>query len=204
MLDERFDAAWSYARRAHTGQARKGTAIPYLAHPMAVASLVLDYGGDEDQAIAALLHDVVEDCAPLANGVAHAEAIGTAFGPRVASIVLGCTDGSITDKAVERTANTAEDRRAGWYARKRACLAHLADASDDVLLVSACDKLHHARAIRVDLVRLGNVLFERFNAGRDVALWYYRELANRFAQRGYRVAGELDREVGEIERLAAG
>ncbi|MGH8190702.1 MAG: HD domain-containing protein [Rhodanobacteraceae bacterium] len=204
MLSERLEAALSYARRAHAGQVRKGTAIPYIAHPMAVASLVLDHGGDEDQAIAALLHDVVEDCEPFADGVPHAVTIESRFGPRVATIVLACTDGTIESKAAERSAEGAEDRRAGWYARKRAYLQHLATASEDALLVSACDKLHNARAIRADLARIGPAVFERFNAGREGVLWHYRELANQFAMRGCPAAGELDREVGEIERLAAG
>ena len=200
-LNDRFDRAVSYARRAHGGQVRKGTPIPYVAHPLAVASLVLDHGGDEDQAIAALLHDVVEDCAPFENGVPHAQAIREQFGERVARIVLACTDGTIEDKAAERAQQSASERLAGWRRRKQAYLEHLAHADEDTRLVSACDKLHNARAIRADLARLGNVLFERFNAGRDGTLWYYRALADRFAELGSPVAGELDREVGEIERL---
>lgn len=205
MLSERLDQALAYARRAHGEQVRKGTRIPYIAHPMAVAALVLRHGGDEDQAIAALLHDVVEDCAPFADGVAHADAIDREFGARVAAIVLACTDADadVAAKAAERGQASPEQRREGWYARKRAYLAHLATATDDVRLVSACDKLHNAGAIRADLARLGNAMFDRFNAGRDGTLWYYRQLANRFAECGSPVAGELDREVGEIERLAA-
>lgn len=204
MLSERFEAAVGYARRAHAEQLRKGTSIPYLAHPLAVAALVLRYGGDEGQAIGALLHDVVEDCAPFADGVPQAQGIARAFGPRVAAIVLACTDASAAAKAGERAHESAEQKRAAWYARKRAYLAHLATASDDALLVSACDKLHNARAIRLDLARLGGSLFGRFNAGREGTLWYYRALVGCFADRGSAVAGELDREVGEIERLAAG
>lgn len=203
MLSERLDAALAYARRAHAGQVRKGTTIPYIAHPVAVAALVLEHGGDEDQAIAALLHDVVEDCAPFDGDVPHAEGIRRAFGERVVAMVLACTDASVDDKSAERGAESPDARRERWYARKRAYLAHLADTSEDALLVSACDKLHNARAIRSDLAQLGNVLFGRFNAGRDGTLWYYRALAARFAERGSAVAGELDREVGEIERLAA-
>ncbi len=203
MLGERFDRAVTYARRAHGGQLRKGTTIPYIAHPLAVASLVLDHGGDEDQAIAALLHDVVEDCAPFDDGVPHAQAIQREFGKRVAGIVLACTDGSRESKVEERAQQTFEARREQWYARKRAYLAHLDQADRDALLVSACDKLHNARAIRADVARTGDAVFARFNAGRDGTLWYYRQLANRFAELGSPVAGELDREVGEIERLTA-
>jgi (p)ppGpp synthase/HD superfamily hydrolase len=148
------------------------------------------------------LHDVVEDCEPFADGVPHAQAIGREFGARVAAMVLACTDASVDDKAAERGVDSPEAKRDGWYRRKRAYLAHLPDAGD-ALLVSACDKLHNARAIRMDLAQLGGVLFERFNAGREGTLWYYRELAMRFAELGSPVAGELDREVGEIERLAA-
>lgn len=202
MLSERLDAALAYARRAHAGQVRKGTTIPYIAHPMAVAALVLTRGGDEDQAIAALLHDVVEDCKPFADGVPHAQAIEREFGARVAAMVLACTDASVDDKAAERAAESPEQKRERWYQRKRAYLVHLPDAGD-ALLVSACDKLHNARAIRIDLAQLGGALFERFNAGREGTLWYYRQLATTFAGLGSPVAGELDREVGEIERLAA-
>ncbi len=203
MLSERLDRALAYARSAHGEQLRKGTRISYIAHPMAVAGLVLTYGGDEDQAIAALLHDVVEDCAPFADGVPHADAIEREFGARVAAIVLSCTDATAAGKSGERGHASAERKLEDWYARKRAYLAHLSGARPDALLVSACDKLHNARSIRVDLARIGKSLFERFNAGRDGTLWYYRELANRFAALGSPVAGELDREVSEIERLAA-
>lgn len=203
MLGHRLDEALEYARRAHGDQVRKGTTIPYIAHPMAVAALVLGYGGDEDQAIAALLHDVVEDCPPGADGVPHAEAIERKFGERVARVVQDCTDGGVEDKAAERAGTTPEQRREGWYARKRRYLAHLAGVGSDTLLVSGCDKLHNARAIRIDLARAGNGVFDRFNAGREGTLWCYRALADRFAELGCPVAGELEREVGEIERMAA-
>ena len=201
MLGHRLDEALEYARRAHGDQVRKATTIPYIAHPM--AALVLGYGGDEDQAIAALLHDVVEDCAPFGDGVPHATAIGHKFGGRVARIVLDCTDGSVEDKAAEGTAATPGQRREGWYARKRRYLGHLAGVGADTLLVSGCDKLHNARAIRIDLARDGGRVFNRFNAGREGILWYYRALADRFAELGTPVAGELNREVCEIERMAA-
>lgn len=203
MLSERLDAALAYARRAHGEQLRKGTRIPYIAHPLVVAGLVLAHGGDEDQAIAALLHDVIEDCAPFDDGVPHAEAIEREFGARVVAMVLACTDASAGDKSTERGHASPEQRLADWYARKRAYLAHLAGARPDALLVSACDKLHNARAIRIDLERIGGALFDRFNAGRAGTLWYYRELADRFTALGSPAAAELECEVGEIERLAA-
>ena len=156
MLSERFTAAVDHARIAHAAQVRKGTTIPYLQHLLGVASLVLEYGGDEDQAIAALLHDAVEDC-----GEAQVALIRERFGERVLAIVLGCTDGSAEGKAAHVDAVA---KRCDWLARKQAYLAHLADAADDVLLVSGCDKLHNARAIVGDLENpaVGPTVFGRF------------------------------------------
>jgi (p)ppGpp synthase/HD superfamily hydrolase len=196
MLSERFTAAVDYARIAHAGQTRKGTAIPYLQHLLAVASLVLEHGGDEDQAIAGLLHDVLEDC-----GEAHAGVIGERFGERVLAIVLGCTDGTAEGKA---GLDDGIARRRDWLRRKQAYLAHLAHASDDMLLVSGCDKLHNARAIVGDLQRpdIGQGVFARFTGGRDGTLTYYRLLADLFTQRGAGMAVALEREVERMYALA--
>lgn len=185
MLTERFTQAVDYAREAHASQTRKGTRVPYIAHLLGVASLVLDYGGDEDQAIAALLHDTIED-----QGEHHAMVIRRQFGDRVADIVLACTDGTLASKAA---AQTPEAKRADWEQRKRRYLAHLADASDAALLVSGCDKLHNARAIVTDLhsPSVGAEVFERFTGKREGTLWYYRELADVFARRCAPMAGEL-------------
>jgi (p)ppGpp synthase/HD superfamily hydrolase len=196
MLSERFTAAVDYVRIAHAGQTRKGTAIPHIQHLLAVASLVLEHGGDEDQAIAGLLHDVVEDC-----GESHAGAIRERFGERVQAIVLGCTDGTAEGKA-----GFDDDgaRRRDWLRRKQAYLNHLAHASDDMLLVSGCDKLHNARAIVGDLERpdVGQGVFARFTGGRDGTLTYYRLLADLFTQRGAVMAGALEREVERMYALA--
>mgnify|MGYP000879238093 CR=1 FL=1 len=164
----KLHAALDYAAEAHQAQSRKGTNIAYLSHLMGVASLVIEHGGDEDQAIAGLLHDVVEDCGPQ-----HEPIVRRRFGNRVADIVLACTDG-VPDESGQKPP---------WLKRKQAYLDHLKhDVSDDALLVSACDKLHNARAIAADAAA-GHPVFERFNAGRDGTLWYYKSLQAVFAER---------------------
>jgi GTP pyrophosphokinase len=157
MSASRFAAALAYAALVHARQRRKGTNIPYISHLMSVSALVMEFGGDEDQAIAGLLHDVLEDC-----GAWHEAVIRAEFGGRVAEIVVACTDG-VPD---------ASGAKPPWRERKQRYLAHLEDASDDVLLVSACDKLHNARAIAADLAA-GHDVFARFKAGREGTLWYY-------------------------------
>lgn len=193
MLSERFTQAVDYAREAHASQTRKGTSIPYLAHLLGVASLVLDYGGDEDQTIAALLHDTIED-----QGAHHEALIRHQFGDRVADIVMACTDGTQEGKA---HATTPEAKRADWLQRKQHYLAHLAEASDDTLLVSGCDKLHNARAIVTDLhdPAVGAAVFERFTGKRDGTLWYHRELVRVFAEKHVRTADALARTVSAME-----
>ncbi len=186
MLTERISEALALAVQAHEKQVRKGTSIPYVAHPMAVASIALEFGADEDQAIAALLHDVLED-----GGPQYGPVIKERFGERVLAIVDGCTDG-VPD---------ASGQKADWGERKRAYLAHLAQASDDVLLVSGSDKLHNARAIVSDLLKIGPDVFNRFTAGRDGTLWYYRSLAQIFEQRRAPMAAILAAEVLQIEQL---
>ena len=187
MLTERISQALALAVEAHQGQKRKGTQIPYVAHPMGVASLALDYGADEDCAIAALLHDVLED-----GGPQFAPRIEQQFGSRVLAIVEGCTDG-LPD---------ADGQKSDWGTRKRAYLAHLEAASTDVLLVSGADKLHNARAIVSDLQRHGPSVFSRFSAGQEGTLWYYRSLAALFERRGAPVARALNSEVAMMLSLA--
>jgi (p)ppGpp synthase/HD superfamily hydrolase len=192
MLSERFMQAVDYAREAHASQTRKDTAIPYLAHLLGVASLVLDYGGDEDQAIAALLHDTIED-----QGAHHQALIRHQFGDRVAGIVLACTDGTQETKA---EAATPEAKRADWEKRKQRYIAHLAQASGDALLVSGCDKLHNARAIVTDLRNpaIGAAVFDRFTGKRDGTLWYYREIARVFSNRKAPMATALSGSVAAM------
>jgi (p)ppGpp synthase/HD superfamily hydrolase len=195
-LTERFARAVDYARTAHAGQVRKGTAIPYITHLLGVAALVLEFGGDEDQAIAGLLHDTLEDC-----GAHHEPIIRLQFGDRVADIVLACTDGTAEDKGAH---TDPEAKRRDWLARKQVYLAHLAEASDDVLLVSASDKLHNARAIVQDIEdpAVGLAVFERFKAGREGTLAYYESLVRAFAKRGMRAATALDSVIARMHTLA--
>lgn len=187
MLTKRLSEALALAVQAHDGQIRKGTTIPYLAHPMGVASIALDHGADEDQAIAALLHDAVED-----GGIEYASLIRCQFGDRVADIVQGCTDG-VSDN---------QGRKSPWLERKQAYLVHLQQASDDVLLVSGSDKLHNARAIVGDLMRSGAVVFDRFTASQEQTLWYYESLARIFEHRKVPMANALREAVDAMHRLA--
>lgn len=164
-LSERFDEALCYAAGAHRRQVRKGTAIPYVAHCLAVAALVLENGGDEDQAIAGLLHDVVEDC-----GAEHEPVIRRRFGPKVADMVLACSD----------AAPAAGAPKPPWRIRKEQYLEHLGalGPDDPAVLVGVCDKLHNLRSIEADLAELGPRLWGRFNAGVEDQRWYYRQLAD--------------------------
>jgi len=187
MISSRLSSALALAVKAHDGQVRKGTAIPYIAHPMGVASIALDFGASEDQAIAALLHDVLED-----GGPHYAPLIEAQFGAEVLALVQACTDG-VPD---------ASGVKADWGERKRAYLAHLAQTPDEVLLVSGADKLHNARAIVSDLITIGPEVFKRFKAGREGTLWYYRALADVLTQRRAPMAVMLEAEVRQMERLA--
>ena len=168
------------------GQKRKGTNTPYIAHPMGVAAIALEHGADEDQAMAALLHDAVED-----GGEHFALRIRSQFGDRVADIVNGCTDG------VPDATGIKED----WKIRKERYIAHLEKANDDVLLVSGSDKLHNARAIVEDLLRIGIKVFDRFKANQAETLWYYETLAGIFESRGSPVAKTLTETVQTMQRL---
>lgn len=156
--------AVSFALSVPAHQTRKGTDIPYISHLLGVASLVLEHGGDEEQAMAALLHDAIED-----QGAHQAPIIAAYFGPRVAAIVQGCTD---TDRWPTPP----------WRARKQAYIDHLQHADPDILLVSCADKLHNARAICSDLRAHGSAVYERFRGGREGTLWYYERLSEAFSR----------------------
>jgi (p)ppGpp synthase/HD superfamily hydrolase len=188
VLSERFEEALVYAARLHRRQRRKGSDIPYVSHLLAVASLVLEAGGDEDQAIAALLHDAVED----QGGLPTLAAIREHFGDAVAETVLACSDAWTEPKPP-------------WRARKEAYLRHLAGQPARVLLVSAADKVHNARAILDDYRRLGDALFDRFTGGQVGTLWYYRQLADTYRAIGMAspLVDELERTVGALEALAS-
>lgn len=184
-LTIRFSEAMAYAADAHRDLVRKGTAIPYVSHLLAVAAIVLEHGGTENEAIAALLHDVIED----AGGDTARQEIRRRFGDEIVAIVDGCTDAETIPKPP-------------WEERKRAYLAHLAEAESSVLLVSSADKLHNARSILADYREAGEALWSRFNGGREGTLWYYRELANHFSQlQPSRLSEELNRVVTELECL---
>ena len=195
-VTNRFSEAVEYARAAHDGQVRKGSNIPYFYHLLGVASFVLEYGGSEDQAIAGLLHDVLEDC-----GAEHEAVIRERFGDTVAAIVNDCTDGTAGEKI---THTTPEAKRADWQRRKLAYIAHLKDAPEISLLVSGCDKLHNARAIVQDLEKpeIGVAVFERFTARRDGTLQYYESIARVFAERQMPMADALNATVQRMHDLA--
>ncbi len=168
FLTWRFDTALQFASGLHHQQPRKGVSIPYIAHLMSVCALVLETGGDEDQAIAALLHDAVED----QGGLPTLDTIRHMFGDRVANTVESCSD-SMAIKASEKSP---------WRERKDKYLAHLRKANEDALMVSATDKLHNARAILSDYREIGERLWTRFNAAKADQLWYYGALVETLSQ----------------------
>jgi (p)ppGpp synthase/HD superfamily hydrolase len=191
-LSPRFNEALGYAATLHREQARKQTQIPYISHLLAVASIVLENGGTEDQAIAALLHDAIED-----QGADKGEEIRAKFGEAVYAIVQGCTDAEVSKG----------DAKPPWRQRKETYIVHVRKAPPSVRLVSAADKLHNARAILADYRDLGESLWGRFNGKKDGTLWYYRELAKAFRHGEQtdglrRIVDELERVVLELETLS--
>jgi len=163
ILTDRFDDALIYASRLHRDQVRKGSGIPYVSHLLGVAAIALESGADEDQAIAALLHDAVED----QGGASQLAAIRARFGDRVAEIVDHCTDAD-------------SDPKPPWRARKEAYIASLAKKPAASLLVSLADKTHNAGAILADLAEHGERVWDRFTGGKEGSLWYYDALARQF------------------------
>ncbi|HTU41428.1 MAG TPA: HD domain-containing protein [Candidatus Aquilonibacter sp.] len=185
-LGPRFRRAFLFAADKHAGQARKTTTIPYIAHLMGVASSVLEFGGDEDMAIAALLHDVVEDC----GGEPILKEVRRRFGNRVAEMVDGCTDSYGSPKPP-------------WRERKESYIQHLKSADAATRLVSAADKLNNIRSILSDYRQFGEAIWERFNGGREGTLWYYRALLDEFLRdKSNRLIREYELEVQELERIA--
>jgi GTP pyrophosphokinase len=175
MLGERFDRALLLASTVHRRQVRKGTSVPYLSHLLGVASIVLQYGGGEDEGIGALLHDAIEDGADYPGGVRRLrEEILGQFGDKVLEIVEDCTDADADSKAAEPRTIEA------WRSRKERYLHHLPDVSRSTLLVSCSDKLFNLSAIVEDFRSSGNLVFEHFHGGRDGTLWYYGELCRLF------------------------
>jgi GTP pyrophosphokinase len=186
-LGPRFLRAFNFAAKKHASQTRKASTIPYIAHLMGVASLVLEFGGDEDLAIAALLHDVVEDC----GGAPLLKEVQRRFGSRVAKIVDGCTDSDSYPKPP-------------WRERKESYIRHFKDADAETRLVSAADKLNNVRSILSDYRGVGESIWARFHGGRDGTLWYYRALLKEFLRgKPNRLVRELELAVGELEATAS-
>jgi (p)ppGpp synthase/HD superfamily hydrolase len=184
-LTDRFDEALVYASRVHAGQTRNQTDIPYIAHPLAVASLVIEAGGTEDEIIAALLHDAAED----AGGMARLNDIRAHFGDRVAELVEACTDSLLVP-------------RPPWRERKKLYLGRLQTAPDSVILISLSDKLHNARTVLADYRQQGDAVWGRFQGGKDYARWYFVEAAKIFRARSKgTLQAEFDRVVNEIIAL---
>jgi (p)ppGpp synthase/HD superfamily hydrolase len=185
-LSQRFTEALTWAATLHRSQERKANATPYVAHLLAVAGLVLEHGGDEDEAIAALLHDAIED----QGGHATRLQIAERFGPRVAAIVEGATESDLQPTPP-------------WRARKEAHLASLAQADRSVQLVAAADKLHNARSLIADYGRLGEAIWSHFRGGKTGTLWYYRAAAAALPNAPAELLAELESTIARLERLAA-
>jgi (p)ppGpp synthase/HD superfamily hydrolase len=186
-LSPKFIRALGYAARLHANQIRKRTERPYIGHLLGVASIVIEYGGDEEMAIAALLHDAVED----QGGLPRLREIGRKFGRRVAEIVDGCTD-------------AYSEPKPPWLERKRAYIARVTKESDEVRLVSAADKLSNARETLHDLRVHGEGIFERFAGKKEGTQWYYRALITAFRAAGNNpLVDELDRVVSELEAMTS-
>lgn len=187
MLSERFTEALTYATHLHANQSRKGSGVPYIAHLLGVTSIALEYGANEDEAIAALLHDAIED----QGGAVTREEIRRRFGNTVTEIVNGCTDAETIPKPP-------------WRQRKELYIAHIPTASPSVLLVSCADKLHNARSILNDYRLLGEAVWARFNGGKEGSLWYYRAIVDAFRKTGSTpLIEELERVVIELEQLVS-
>jgi GTP pyrophosphokinase len=191
---KRFEDALRFAARLHATQTRKGSETPYVGHLLAVAAIAIEAGADEDEAIAALLHDAVED----QGGKPTLRRIRRRFGNRVARIVKGCTD-------------TDQIPKPPWCERKRSFIAGLERTSAPVRLVVAADKLHNARAVLADLYAHGDEVWPLFTTGRDGTLWYYRAVTNALLKQGApsgsrfaALLAELDRAVNTLEQASGG
>jgi (p)ppGpp synthase/HD superfamily hydrolase len=189
LLGARFRRAIEMAIELHSDQLRKGTTVPYLAHLLGVCATVLEHGGGEDEAIAALLHDAVED----QGGRPTHHRIYDAFGERVARIVAGCTD-------------AWESPKPPWRQRKETYLAHLPQEDAGVLLVSAADKLYNMRSVVFGHHQVGTAVWDRFSADRDSQMWFFREVVKAFRATDRvppALLCELDETLAELEALLA-
>jgi (p)ppGpp synthase/HD superfamily hydrolase len=192
-LSDRFDEAFLLASRLHARQRRKGSDTPYVAHLLAVTALVLEHGGTEDEAIAAILHDAVED----QGGQATLEKIRSRFGDEIAATVAGLTD-------------TDEIHKPSWRPRKERYIAHLRTAPYSVRLIAAADKLHNARSVLNDYRVLGEAVWDKFTGGREGTLWFYaavlatlQDAARPEETRLNALIAELSEVVAVLEREAA-
>lgn len=190
---DRISAAFALAALVHEKQKRKSTDIPYISHPMAVAAQVSVWGGSEDQFIAALLHDVVED-----GGAQYMPVIEEHFGKHVLDLVMACSD----------AAPQRGQPKGAWIERKEKCIANLRSAADEVLLISAADKWHNLASILADAKQLGEVVFDRFirqdferTDKKKMVLWYYKELLAVYRERNVPVVVELENLLSEIENV---
>lgn len=187
LLSPDFVEALTFAAQLHSTQTRKGTETPYVSHLLCVAELVLEFGGNEDEAIAALLHDAVED----RGGQPTLERIRRRFGSAVADIVEACSDTDVEPKPP-------------WRRRKEDYISHMVHASCSTRLVSAADKLHNVTAILRDYRRLREGLWERFTGGKDGTLWYYRSLVEAYKAAGpHPIVDELESVVSELDAEVA-
>ena len=182
-LTRRFTDAMDFARKAHGSQVRKGSTTPYLSHPLAVASLVLEYGGGEDEAIAGLLHDVLED-----EGAHLGPEIQQAFGAYVLQMVVECSD-ALPEKGEEKPS---------WVLRKQRYLEEVPGKSRGAILVTACDKLHNLTAIVRDWHVVGDDLWTRFRSGAVGTRWYYENLGQVLLDVDVSPAGDIERRLGEL------
>lgn len=187
---DRISAAFALAALVHEKQTRKSTNIPYISHPMAVAAQVAVWGGSEDQFIAALLHDVVED-----GGAQYMPVIEKHFGKHVLDLVMACSD----------AAPQRGQPKGAWIERKEKYIANLRSAADEVLLISAADKWHNLASILADAKQLGEMVFDRFNRQdfertdkKKMVLWYYKEIISVYRERKVAAAPELDSLLDEI------
>ena len=190
-LSPDFAEALSFTAQLHADHRRSKSQVPYLAHLLSVCSLVLEHDGTEDEAIAALLHDSLEDQAVHLGGAEQLrKRIRRRFGERVVEIVDGCTD-AVTHPKPE------------WEGRKQRYIEAIETATESVCLVIAADKLHNARSILDDLYEIGNEVWEKFKPTRERSLWYYRSVTEalkpRLPQRGKHLVQELDRVVTQLE-----
>lgn len=190
---DRISAAFALAALVHEKQKRKSTDIPYISHPMAVAAQVAVWGGSEDQFIAALLHDVVED-----GGAQYMPVIDEHFGKHVLDLVMACSD----------AAPQRGQPKGAWIERKEKYIANLRSAADEVLLISAADKWHNLASILADAKQLGEVVFDRFirqdferTDKKKMVLWYYKEIISVYRERNVPVVVELENLLSEIENV---